>query len=560
MRYSENDYCVANNPVTVSISQPPSSLPVHVIRKARRLGRHLSEYFLEDPANAFFPRDKPIPSIQYGKTIAITHLERVQFQSVTSETLTALEGILWLIRHPKELRWLNHTTLLASCIELLQDYTDELEDDEKLFSYEFGFLCFRVIILLIQVGILAQMGSLQAFLKETRNLSDPKDISAALAKFVAKPVDESYLDEDFRDRLLGAKTLDGARKLLPTIGSFTDEDASFLLEQLWEDRKTFSLICRKGQALTSGFAFILVVIQEHMHWTFEEASSNEVDEDWTLIDTLSFRCSLVAPSYYEVSILISTCKEAKGWLFESEHEYDVLSLVDVEDAKNVMEAYTSRLTHQTSGRKVYDWDLVLILEFITHDSMLTYVHLLPGFVKTTFLWAWNELIDNEETGILDENTSLASCAAHAVSFITRSCHFLKEADNATRLSITRVLSETDFVAFMGRLMLAPMATQSWLNWPLAESGKDHNFRDNTHGVKHNWENLVHEMGVFGRVVKGAKILGSLPANAYSDWLKTRRCFQALFPHHEVQSDWFKNYVKICYPAWLEFGSAFGTRV
>ncbi|KAG8742097.1 hypothetical protein FRC10_002033 [Ceratobasidium sp. 414] len=388
-------------------------------RKHDIWGRHLSEYLLGDPANAFFPRDKPIPSIQYGKTVAITHLERVRFQSVTSETLTALEGILWLIRHPKELRWLNHTTLLARCTELLQDYVEELEDDELLFSYEFGFLCFRVIVLLIQVGILAQIGMLQAFLKETRNLSDPKDISAALAKFVAKPVDESYLEENFRDQFLGATTLpDGDRTFLPTIGGLTDEDASFFLSQLWDDRKTFSLICHKGQALTSGFAFVFVVIQEHMLWTFEEASSNEVDEDWTLLDTLSCRCSLVAPSYHELSLLGSTCKEAKSWLFESEHEYDIVSLVDAEDARNLMGAYMNRLSRQTTGRKVYSWDLELIVEFVTHDSMLTYVDLLPGFVKTTFSWAWIELLDNDETGILDEEQSLERCTAYALSFMT----------------------------------------------------------------------------------------------------------------------------------------------
>ncbi|KAG9090676.1 hypothetical protein FS749_000362 [Ceratobasidium sp. UAMH 11750] len=288
-----------------------------------------------------------------------------------------------------------------------------------MMSYEFGFLCFRVIVLLIQVAVLAQMGILQAFLKETRNLSDPKDISATLAEFIAKPVDKCLSKKDLRSLVFGATTLPGgARAFLPTIGGFTDEDVSFLLGKLWRDRKSFSLICHKGQALTSGFAFVFFIIQEHMRWTYENACSNKLDKDWAFLDSLSFRCSLAAPSYHEVSLLQDTCEGVRAFLFDSEQEYDVISLVDSEDARNIMEAYINRISHPAFGRNLFCWDSEFILESVTHDSMLSYVFQLPEFVRSTFSWAWEELLDNDEGAILEQERGLVRSVTHALSFLT----------------------------------------------------------------------------------------------------------------------------------------------
>ncbi|KAG9078685.1 hypothetical protein FRC06_008243 [Ceratobasidium sp. 370] len=211
------------------------------------------------------------------------------------------------------------------------------------------------------------MGMLQGFLKETGNLSDPKGISAALAEFVDKPVHEASLKDDSRDRVFGATTLrDGARAFLTTIGGFTD--------------------------------------------------ATVMDKDRTLLDTLSFQCSLVALSYHEESLLKSTYESAKTWLFDPDHEYDVLSLVDAEDS--IREAYMNRLSRQTSGRQLYSRDLELIVESVAHDSMPIYVDHQPKFVKITFLWAWIELLDNDESANLDQEKSLGRCVAHALSFLT----------------------------------------------------------------------------------------------------------------------------------------------
>jgi hypothetical protein len=88
-------------------------------------GRPVSEYFFSDPANAFFPKNKPIPTTQHAKTVAIPYLQNL-FNPLP-DTCAMLESVLSLLHHPKELRHLDNTMLLARCMVALQNFTDDLE-------------------------------------------------------------------------------------------------------------------------------------------------------------------------------------------------------------------------------------------------------------------------------------------------------------------------------------------------------------------------------------------------------------------------------------------------
>lgn len=139
----------------------------------------------------------------------------------------------------------------------------------QLFSYELGFLSFRVTILLIQVGILTRTGTFGAFVRKVSNVTDPHDVSVALSAFVTQLVHNSMEKEKSRDWLLGILTSQsGGRMFLRTVGGIFDTDVSFFLNAIWMDRKRFFEICIG--APTPGWSFALFVLGEHMQWALEE--------------------------------------------------------------------------------------------------------------------------------------------------------------------------------------------------------------------------------------------------------------------------------------------------
>ncbi|KAG8763047.1 hypothetical protein FRC12_008740 [Ceratobasidium sp. 428] len=87
-------------------------------------GLPFSDYFLKDPASAFFSDDRPRPTPEHVKRAAIPHLERLAGHGKpSSETVDRLKDILSLIYTPKELRYLASNTLLNGCIGALRSYS-----------------------------------------------------------------------------------------------------------------------------------------------------------------------------------------------------------------------------------------------------------------------------------------------------------------------------------------------------------------------------------------------------------------------------------------------------
>ncbi|KAG8744799.1 hypothetical protein FRC10_009447 [Ceratobasidium sp. 414] len=347
--------------------------------------------------------------------------------------------------------------LLSRCIELLRRFTKQAESDgNALFSYEFGFLCFRVITLLIQVGILTHTSTFGAFVRKTSNLSDPQDISAALAAFVAQLVLDSADKENPRNWLLGILTSQkGGRMFLRTIGGFYDADVEFFLKAIWRDRKTFSMIC--SQASTSGWSFALLALGEHMQWALEDGI--EDDEQWGFLQMLCFRCILTVPNLDETCFLTNICIDAAAYRLDDNEEYYIVSLVDAEDARNVMETYIRRMRPSATYDRLSSDIVGLLLGFITQNVMLDLPDLLRDFTRVTCLWIWEEA-GTSNTKYLSQNQDLAKCAVHMLRFTRLSYYTLRGAGSKVIASLTKALSESDFVNLLGRLILAPAAVGS----------------------------------------------------------------------------------------------------
>ncbi|CAE6417003.1 unnamed protein product [Rhizoctonia solani] len=235
----------------------------------RTMDRYLPCYSGSD----FFPSDDVVRSysLDYIKTIAIPHID--QRIELPEDLCAAYSAILSLLRFPQELQVLRDTSLLSKCSNHLREYINQTKRSWRsvptLFSHESGFLCFRVIVLLLQVGILLHTDTLDQFLKEVSSgESDPYQIAVTLSEFTMGLL-LSKDNSSPRDWLLAASSLQtaGRRTFLKSVGGFDNADAEDLLKLIWKDRNRFLEI--SSRIPTPGWALLLLILGEHMQWKSE---------------------------------------------------------------------------------------------------------------------------------------------------------------------------------------------------------------------------------------------------------------------------------------------------
>ncbi|KAG8744778.1 hypothetical protein FRC10_009426 [Ceratobasidium sp. 414] len=256
----------------VSRNHHPNPLVMWRTHLARHYiwGRPGSTYFLKDPANAFFPNDRPIPTIQHIQTTAIPHLEQIALHGQpTYETCDMLKSVLSLVYHVDQLSCLNNSVLLRGCMRALRSYTGTFgERGQGLFTYEFGFLCFQAIVLLVQVDILTRTKTLDSFVGQNTHVSDPNDISLALSAHVSQLILDAAEDESFRKWLFGSPgSQSGDQPLQAPTRGIEGVDFGYFVKAIWRSRLEFTQICAKFRS--SGWSFVLLLLGEYLRYTFE---------------------------------------------------------------------------------------------------------------------------------------------------------------------------------------------------------------------------------------------------------------------------------------------------
>lgn len=123
----------------------------------------------------------------------------------------------------------------------------------------------------MHVGVLAHTGTFDEFLERASDLSDPREVSAALSESLTEVMIKDWDISEPRDWLLNISTpQEGGIVLLGTDGGLTSDDAFFLLRILWEDRKGFTEIC--AQTTAHGWMLPLMLLDEHTHWALKAGS------------------------------------------------------------------------------------------------------------------------------------------------------------------------------------------------------------------------------------------------------------------------------------------------
>ncbi|KAG8744786.1 hypothetical protein FRC10_009434 [Ceratobasidium sp. 414] len=282
----------------------------------------------------------------------------------------------------------------------LRSYSRNLQDDgEALFANEFGFLCFRVILLLVQVGILARANALDAFASDKSDVSDPNDISVALSIAAAQLVLDAAKKEDSREKLFGAfKSQDGERVSLWTAGNVGGVDVEFLTRLIWRSRKELLQICT--EVASTGWSFALLLLGEHLRWALEaDQWLTAVLQKLLSLRMLCYRQILVAPSQMEISYLTKICISAEELRIEKTEELYADAIQDLDDAKILMAALARRMKPSPNVVRLPAWIAERILGwFIQYHVMHDFTDLIPEFLKTTYSWIWAELAGSVAQG------------------------------------------------------------------------------------------------------------------------------------------------------------------
>lgn len=296
-----------------------------------------------------------------------------------------------------------------------------------------------------------------------------------------------------------------------------------------------------------------------MQWALEEGFEDE--DEWSFIQMLCFRYSLVAPTE-ELHFLSAICLKIDAYRQASNDPYFILSLVDMDDARTVLQAYITRMTPSPSQDRVlagFAFD-DLMIEFIGQDVMLDLVDLMPRLLSVSFSWIWEQLdLDARTEGDLSQDKELIRFAIFTFDIVKRLYANARGMPAQTVSSFTKALSEGDFLNLVGRVMFMPMADGSKAGELEQDSHSDDSYDSNDpYNVTQNWSRLAESIISFSKVyAESAPATNGTLVKFYPDWVKTWNNFMLQSPRHPDPSPWLKGYTELCGMAWMMLGLVFG---
>ncbi|KAL5637595.1 hypothetical protein ACGC1H_004117 [Rhizoctonia solani] len=535
------------------------------LRTRSNLGRPLNTYILDyhRGTGTFFP-----PSTT-KLSYSINHIKNTAIPQLTGEIGSSDDicsiflGVLSILYYPKELDILDNTTLLSSCVRILRKLVADNHNSHtfKLFSHEAGFLCFRTIVLLVHIGILAHTNNLDFFRLMPHTLvSQPDEILTSLAGCGTALMERSEHESNPRRWFLGSLiSQTGHRTFLESIGGFTDSDAEFLLRLLWQDRKCFSQLGTRVQ--TPGWALLLLVIGEHMQWKSE--SDYIPYEQWLPLETLCFRWSTHS-SASEANLIGAFCVEKIQGRPDPDEDLDdecyEKSLVDTEDAREFLLAFIDRIEYFQPLPAAL---AALILKFVRQKLTIDIADLITTVVDNTCSRIWTILETTaSDSNHLSTDIGFNQYATQLLGLIDRLCSVYATSPDMIS-TIARILFNNDFVNLLARLLLLSLSVGSPLGRLSHESPGLFSILDRKKApfnIARSWFDLAFEaLEVMDSCCQTGNQFQKTFDSSFPDWMKLRRCLDANFPQHHVGagSKAFENHVQGTRATLLKMAYSFG---
>ncbi|KAG8711516.1 hypothetical protein FRC09_020564 [Ceratobasidium sp. 395] len=450
---------------------------------------------------------------------------------------SAFYPILYLQSSPRDLGVLSNTKFVSGCIGLLRQYTEDIKNrGQGLLFHSFGFYCFRAMLVGIQVGILAQTGTLHTFIRDHQHLDSPYKVSRELSQTVSKLIMENWYKTMSLEQPLGPTTSHaGQRMLLESVGGFLDTDAEFLLEALWKDRDILTYVTARYP--TDGWGTLLLLLGQHAISALE--LGNDDRYEWGHLRALCFRYSLSATPT-ENLYLRTICYDLRDFGRNSVREC-LSFLVDEDDAENFLNAYISRLK-SSPNQPSYPLEIAeLFVDFLPQHRMLQPAHMMLPLVEALTSRVW------QACGCRDLSTNPEFIKYSTGVFNTIST-ILEVHSN--KPSITALAYSEDIFELAGRVVMSPLRYGSVLAYHLSQEDMAEWASENLQ----YWDGFLDSLFI---------LASALPSQIRPGFSGPRRVWKKIWHNLSIRStddlllEEIVEYLHECQLVWDNLGDALG---
>ncbi|CAE6533331.1 unnamed protein product [Rhizoctonia solani] len=331
----------------------------------------------------------------------------------------------------------------------LMDLLDYYCDNHKMFSHYYGFLCIQLLTTVMYAGILDAPGRHCFRDKILSDISKQHDNSYHMADFGSGILWVAMQDpsEDmYRSMLVEAgDDTDGRSYLFQNLGGFDSQDALFILEGLWTDRKAFMILCDAIGDEMPGWSILLIAIWHHIRG---------LDDPNMLLKRLRnllLRYALIVPDM-EFSLVIAIAEKIEAVVPGAEDHANELPPVDADDCRNMLRAFKKYLN---STRACQDPGHIMSAPFslVYRNTLLLLPDEVPPLIGAVIERVWKILADDTSS----MKSRIITSFGYALNAMWAMCLVIHVRDQtrkqrrAAAVAWTELMRDVHFIELMGRL-------------------------------------------------------------------------------------------------------------
>lgn len=383
-------------------------------------------------------------------------VHQVNHNGETDEiTLAMLEAVLKLALSPQTFRNFASPPLISGCIKLMA--LVKVSGKISPFSYEYGYLCFRIIAIALSVSLIERIQLLDMMTDEM--MDDPEtELLVTLTRYASAAlasVLEATEDERDSDWLLGwIKSPHHPQQ--PFL--VQRADTSSLLHVIWEDRKAFlkALVSTYLPGL-SPVLFILwryvsveCTLKNHPSPKLLAAPLCEILWRYMFVATTN-----QSPVLIHINNGLNATNLSEAW--ESSPK-----ISDLEDSRTMLKAFIARLSavDSLSYRPLAGAAIPIFMKFVTPVIQPGTEDLVPSLLELALHRFWALLIGRQK-----EKIPLPYSIGAALHYIGQIFESLRQTFHSNQRALVRVLEtmfRNDILDLIGRaiFLLKPSRDES----------------------------------------------------------------------------------------------------
>ncbi|CAE6494801.1 unnamed protein product [Rhizoctonia solani] len=317
--------------------------------------------------------------------LAMEMISRLATEAPTSDeaglerdiNTSTLESALLLALDPATIRHLANPPVISGCIQLLKSAAKQRKKGESPFSYEYGSLCFSIILFCFDICLLERFNMLDETLATRERTADvPVYVDTSLK--LASILEDQFTILNRRadcDWIFGWSS-SPSHHLYPPI--LPRSDISDLMNVIWDDRWYILTVSRMSSLL-----FLL------SRYVFHERVSRHNPDGEALqlkLYELALRSLFAAsPSHRAISMhIVNTNEVSYKWT-------NTPKQIDAQDSRLIMSEYIKQLSDNSDPSFLLGNIPAMMLRLVAPVASAETQDLLPDAIRCTMIYAWTLL-------------------------------------------------------------------------------------------------------------------------------------------------------------------------